>query len=105
MNLNNRSPKAAEQRMKKRQLLEAEALETIRRYLRHELADIAPAEWTQEMLNVMVEGKIAESQRIIDALTMTELEDDFNMQRHSEWVVCEVRMEVHRRIREKRTES
>jgi hypothetical protein len=102
MKLNTRSPKYAEERKKKRQLLEAETLETIRRDLRYELSDIAPTEWTQETVDELVEGKIAESQRIIDALTVSELEDAFGMQRHCEWVVVELRMVVHRRIREER---
>src|SRR5580658_5481795 len=100
MNLNPKTPNNAEDRKEKRQLLEAAAIETIRSFLRLEISDIAPAGWTPEMLDDLIEQKIAESQRIIDGLSLTELEDDFNMQRHGEWVVAMAEAEMHMRTAE-----
>jgi hypothetical protein len=54
------------------------------------------------MRDELEEAKIAESKRIIEALSMSELEDEFAMQRHGESVVAQLRMDVHRRIRESR---
>jgi hypothetical protein len=102
MNLNQRSPKAAEQRRKKRQRLEEYALGTIRSYLKNEIPDIAPPEWTTEMRDELEEAKITESKRIIEALSTSELENEFAMERHGESMVAEVRMEVHRRTAEER---
>ena len=102
MNLNSCNPNHVEDRKKKRQLLEAEALRTIGSYLRDELSNIALPEWTTETLDELIEGKIEESQRIINALGTAELENEFAMQRHGEKAVAELRMDVHRRIAEGR---
>ena len=103
MNLNPQHPNTAEQRMKKRKLLEAEAIEYIRKSLQDELLD-APAEWSAETLKELEHEKIAESQRLLDALGISELEHAFALQRHSERAVSELRMEVRQRISEGRTQ-
>jgi hypothetical protein len=74
MNLNTRDPNHVEQRKAKRKALEAATLGTIRSYLRDEVSAIAPPEWTPEMLCELVETKIEESKRIIEALSTAELE-------------------------------
>ena len=94
MNLNSPNLNNVEVRKKKRQLLETETRGTIRSYLRDELSVIAPPEWTTETLEQLVEAKVAESQRIIDALTTAELENAFAMQRHAEKAVVEIRSTV-----------
>jgi hypothetical protein len=105
MNLNPLNPNSVEKRREKRKALEADHLDTIGRYLRDELSNIAGPEWSQEMIDELIEAKVAETQHIIDALTTAELENDFAMQRHAEKAVAEIRSEVYRRMGESRTKS
>jgi len=71
--------------------LETETLGYLRNCFRNELRDVAPPEWTPETLDELVEAKIEESQRIIDALSTPELGNEFAMERHAEKAVAEVR--------------
>jgi hypothetical protein len=105
MNLNPLNQNTAEERRKKRERLEEYALGVIRKYLRDEMSDSAPADWSQKTLDELVETKAMESQRIVESLSTPELENEFAMERHGESVAQELRMDVNRRISESRPRS
>src|SRR4051812_24970725 len=79
----------------RREILNDQIVGYLRSVFRNEALGTAPEEWEPERVQKVIEQQVEQSQCILDALEMRELENEIALDRHAEQAVLELRARIH----------